>query len=93
MSIPTCHAGDRGSIPRRGGFLFVICVKKNNLTFKDFEKVVVYIIHLQIDCKVFISIPGQDTFVCLYEYKLKTVFSHEIHFFIKTSVLLVLFCY
>ena len=21
MSIPTCHAGDRGSIPRLGGFL------------------------------------------------------------------------
>lgn len=23
VSIPACHAGDRGSIPRRGGFLFV----------------------------------------------------------------------
>ena len=22
VSIPACHAGDRGSIPRRGGFLF-----------------------------------------------------------------------
>ena len=21
-SIPACHAGDRGSIPRRGGFIF-----------------------------------------------------------------------
>ena len=24
VSIPACHAGDRGSIPRRGGFFFVI---------------------------------------------------------------------
>ena len=24
VSIPACHAGDRGSIPRRGGFLFQI---------------------------------------------------------------------
>ena len=23
VSIPACHAGDRGSIPRRGGFLFI----------------------------------------------------------------------
>ena len=22
VSIPACHAGDRGSIPRRGGFLY-----------------------------------------------------------------------
>ena len=22
VSIPACHAGDRGSIPRRGGFFF-----------------------------------------------------------------------
>ena len=22
VSIPACHAGDRGSIPRRGGFIF-----------------------------------------------------------------------
>ena len=24
VSIPACHAGDRGSIPRRGDFLFFI---------------------------------------------------------------------
>ena len=23
VSTPACHAGDRGSIPRRGGFLFL----------------------------------------------------------------------
>ena len=23
VSIPACHAGDRGSIPRRGGFCFI----------------------------------------------------------------------
>ena len=22
VSIPACHAGDRGSVPRRGGFFF-----------------------------------------------------------------------
>ena len=24
VSIPACHAGDRGSIPRRGGYLFLL---------------------------------------------------------------------
>ena len=24
VSIPTCHAGDRGSIPRRGGMCFLL---------------------------------------------------------------------
>lgn len=24
VSIPACHAGDRGSIPRRGGFVFFL---------------------------------------------------------------------
>ena len=24
VSIPACHAGDRGSIPRRGGYFFLI---------------------------------------------------------------------
>jgi hypothetical protein len=24
VSIPACHAGDRGSIPRRGGVIFLI---------------------------------------------------------------------
>ena len=24
VSIPACHAGDRGSIPRRGGYVIVI---------------------------------------------------------------------
>ena len=24
VSIPACHAGDRGSIPRRGGHIFII---------------------------------------------------------------------
>ena len=27
VSIPACHAGDRGSIPRRGGFFNCISVK------------------------------------------------------------------
>ena len=26
-SIPACHAGDRGSIPRRGAFLFFFLMK------------------------------------------------------------------
>ena len=26
VRIPACHAGDRGSIPRRGGVLFLINV-------------------------------------------------------------------
>ena len=25
VSIPACHAGDRGSIPRRGDFLKILC--------------------------------------------------------------------
>ena len=25
VSIPACHAGDRGSFPRRGGYLFLSC--------------------------------------------------------------------
>ena len=24
VSIPACHAGDRGSIPRRGGYIFLL---------------------------------------------------------------------
>ena len=28
VSIPACHAGDRGSIPRRGGFFFLTCLVK-----------------------------------------------------------------
>ena len=30
VSIPACHAGDRGSIPRRGGHFFF-----KSTTFKD----------------------------------------------------------
>ena len=26
VSIPACHAGDRGSIPRRGGCFFILAV-------------------------------------------------------------------
>ena len=29
VSIPACHAGDRGSIPRRGGFF--LCIIQNQL--------------------------------------------------------------
>ena len=28
VSIPACHAGDRGSIPRRGGYVFMTSVFK-----------------------------------------------------------------
>ena len=27
VSIPACHAGDRGSIPRRGGYVFTLCIR------------------------------------------------------------------
>lgn len=27
VSIPACHAGDRGSIPRRGGIFYVFKIK------------------------------------------------------------------
>merc|ERR1711911_202204 len=29
VSIPACHAGDRGSIPRRGGYVFTLCIRMN----------------------------------------------------------------
>ena len=32
VSIPACHAGDRGSIPRRGDYFFVIYKLKNKFS-------------------------------------------------------------
>ena len=36
VSIPACHAGDRGSIPRRGGFFFTFFI---SLEIDELEKV------------------------------------------------------
>ena len=38
VSIPACHAGDRGSIPRRGAFFFVIIFIYLTENFKWNEK-------------------------------------------------------
>ena len=35
VSIPACHAGDRGSIPRRGEFFFFF-ISKFHSTFRRF---------------------------------------------------------
>ena len=35
VSIPACHAGDRGSIPRRGGIFFFF-ISKFHSTFRRF---------------------------------------------------------
>ena len=34
VSIPACHAGDRGSIPRRGEFFFLLTVVTDSLCFR-----------------------------------------------------------
>ena len=36
VSIPACHAGDRGSIPRRGGYVFILRIRvENDHQFSD----------------------------------------------------------
>ena len=35
VSIPACHAGDRGSIPRRGGVTFNVTNTIDSLIIKD----------------------------------------------------------
>ena len=44
VSIPACHAGDRGSIPRRGGryFLLPLCILNNgeHRTFIYYAKII-----------------------------------------------------
>ena len=49
VSIPACHAGDRGSIPRRGDFLFLFNSyqkKKKNLRF--FPHMMVNLFHVSL---------------------------------------------
>ena len=36
VSIPACHAGDRGSIPRRGEIFFFFFISKFHSTFRRF---------------------------------------------------------
>ena len=43
VSIPACHAGDRGSIPRRGGFFLLNRVnhrKDMSWLFKFFDDII-----------------------------------------------------
>ena len=44
VSIPACHAGDRGSIPRRGGILFTVYfvllfIITSNISYDYFNEV------------------------------------------------------
>ena len=43
VSIPACHAGDRGSIPRRGAFLLFFFLKLPVLSLEDSNDCTVYL--------------------------------------------------
>ena len=38
VSIPACHAGDRGSIPRRGAFFHALLFVIQTMKFENFGK-------------------------------------------------------
>ena len=55
VSIPACHAGDRGSIPRRGVLLYRICLRAGSESILRFEVKAVQDRWVEVYPSIFVS--------------------------------------